>query len=220
MLKRPLLLLFLATMISSFAKADVSSAALKTLKETVQRYQKSSLVQMKVEKKVTSELLGSDRTYSGSIALANRRFRLETAEPDKSLVVYDGRYLWTVQYPPQGFDGKVQVARAKLDKKNQNQVLLSDLLVGNGVLTHFNFLSEKADADKLELSAKPKHNEEQISDLKITLDKKSKEITEVNYADELGNRTVMKFTEIKMGKKAKPQIFEYKPEKGAEVTDL
>lgn len=199
--------------------AEVSKENLKALKDTIAKYQKSGLVRMKIEKKVISELLGTERNYSGNLALAPNRFRLETKEPEKSLIVYDGTYLWTVQYPLTE-EGKIQVAKAKLDKKNQNQVLLTDLLLGQSVLKQFDFLSEEKQEDTLRLSAKPKTKDEAISDLKISLDSKTKQIKEISYTDELGNRTIMTFSDHQLEKKPQAKLFRYVPEKGAEVSDL
>ncbi len=201
-------------------KPLVSPQSIEKLREVVRRYQRSGIVEMKVEKKVISELLGKDRVYTGKLAVAPHRFRFETEDPDKTLVIYDGKFLWNVQYPPKDGPGQIQVARAQLDKKNQNQVMLSDILVGQTIVTEFQFLSEKTEGDQLSFVAKPKKSEDAMTNLTIIVDTKVREITEINYSDELGNKTIMKFSELKLKKKPQPSVFDFKPEKGTEVIDL
>lgn len=209
-----------ATCGGAAAQATVSKSNLKLLKEVVSRYQKSAMVEMDLEKKVISELLGRERSQKAKAFVASKRFRLETAEPDKTLIVYDGTVLWNVQYPGEGTGGTVQVAKTKLDKKSQNQILLGNLLVEQGVLDKFDFLSEKKDGMYLEIMAKPKGNQIQVSDLKFVVDTKGKLIKAIEYSDELGNKTLMSFTETKFRTKKDMGKFSYKPEKGAQVTEL
>jgi outer membrane lipoprotein-sorting protein len=214
---RSFILVALMTFVGSFLEAKISPASLKVLKEVVQRYRDSACVEMEVEKKVFSDLLGTDQTYHGSLALAPKRFRFES---DENLVVFDGKYLWTVQYPMKGSPGKTQIMRALLGKKNQTQVMLTDLLMGESILNHFDILSDEGTGDTLRLKAKPKVKDDQITDLTLVIDKSKKEISELSYGDELGNKTTMQFSGVELSKKAQPKKFKYTPEKGAEVTDL
>ncbi|PWU19373.1 MAG: outer membrane lipoprotein carrier protein LolA [Bdellovibrio sp.] len=198
----------------------VSKETLKVLRETVLRYQRSPLVEMNVEKKVTFELLGKDRVYHGKVSLAEKRFRFETEDPEKNLILFDGQTLWTVQYPTSGTDGKIQVAKARLDKKNQSKILLSELLTGKALMTQFDFLKEEDQGNVVKLFAKPKKGGDQVTTLWITVNKKEKEVRSVEYSDELGNKTVMTFSDLRLQDTARPKIFSYKPEKNAEVTNF
>lgn len=205
---------------SPTAQAEVSKAQLKALRNTIIRYQKASYVEIDLEKKVVSEILGRERLNKGKVFLAPKRFRLELKEPEKSLIVYDGGTLWNVQYPPEGSDGKTQVAKAKLDKKNQNQILLGDLLVEQGLMAKFEMLDAVQDGDRLQITAKPKSSQIQVMDLKFSIDTKDKVFKEVEYSDELGNKTTMKFSGTVFQKKKNAKIFQYTPEKDAQVTEL
>jgi outer membrane lipoprotein carrier protein len=209
-------LLFTATS----ALAEVSKTQLTSLRNVIIRYQQSAYVEMDLEKTVVSEILGREKTNKGKSFLAPKRIRLEIFEPDKSLIVYDGSTLWNVQYPPAGSGGKVQVAKAKLDQKNQNQILLGDLLVEQGLLAKFDLLDATKDGDVLEITAKPKGHKIQVADLKFRVNLKDKVIQEIEYSDELSNKTTMKFSGTIFQKKKNAKIFQYQPEKGAQVTEL
>lgn len=205
--------------------AAVSEKSIEKLRAVVRKYQRSGIVEMKVDKKVISEIMGVDRLSSGKLSVAPKRFKFETEEPDRTLIVYDGKTLWTAQYPPKGSEGKIQVGRAQLGKKNMNQVMLSDILTGPKptIVTEFDFISEKTEDHLMSLGAKPKATSDQIKDLSVVVDLKAKEIAEINYTDELGNKTSMKFSDQKFISKDKAQpkkVFQYEPEKGAEVSDL
>lgn len=202
------------------ASAEVSKKQLGDLRSTIVRYQKAAYVEIDLDKTVVSEILGREKNNKGKAFLAAKRFRLELNEPDKSLIVYDGSTLWNVQYPPEGSGGKTQIAKAKLDKKNQNQILLGDLLVEQGLMAKFDMLSAKQDGNKLEISAKPKSSALQVTDLKFRIDTKDKVFNEVEYSDELGNKTTMKFSGTVFQKRKNAKIFQYTPEKGAQVTEL
>lgn len=202
------------------AKSAIPKTTLNALKDILSRYQKSTLVELDLEKKVIVAVMGTERVHKGKAFLAAKRFRLETFEPEKTLIVYDGSTLWNVQYPPEESGGKVQIAKAKLDKKNQNQVLLGDLLVEQGLLNKFYFVDAKKDGDNLEITAKPKSSQIQVIDLKFRLQTKERVIQEIEYSDELGNTTIMKFSNTQFKKKKNAKLFQYSPDKGAQVTEL
>lgn len=220
-MRKTLALISLGFFLSTIpAGASLSKENVNTVKGIVSRYQQSAMVEMDLEKKVTSEILGREKVYKGKTFLAAKRFRLELFEPEKSLIVFDGTTLWNVQYPPEGSEGKIQVAKAKLDKKNQSQILLGDLLIEQGLTQKFDLLTSTKTADSLEVSAKPKNSQIQVTDLKFRLDLKEKVIKEIEYSDELGNKTLMKFSGTRFQKKKTPKLFQYQPEKGAQVTEL
>lgn len=202
----------------------VAEQKIEKLRNVVRKYQRSGIVEMKVDKKVSSDF-GKDRTSTGKLSVAPKRFKFETEDPEKTLIVFDGKVLWTVQYPPKDSEAKIQVARAQLGKKNQNQVMLSDILTGPKptIVTEFDFVTEKTEGDIMTLGAKPKAKNDTTKDLNVVVDLKAKEIAEISYTDEIGNRTSMKFSEQRFIDKdrANPKkVFKYEPEKGAEVSDI
>ena len=76
---------------------------------------------MNVEKTVTSEMLAKETTYSGKIKLSNGKFRWENESPEKTLLLFDGKNLFSVQYPSKEFNTGTQVAKSKIDEKGKKQ---------------------------------------------------------------------------------------------------
>ena len=175
---------------------------------------------MSVEKTVKSELLGKETKYQGQIFLANKKFRWENTTPEKTLLVFDGQTIWSEQTPPKEFGGTVQVAKGKVDKKTGTHILVSSLLSAD-LEKHFKVLKEeKLEGSLVRLDIEPKSGDLNIQSLKVVLDTKTSEMKEISYKDEIGNLTIMKFSDLKFSKKEKNSLFKYQPPKGAQVTDL
>lgn len=177
------------------------------------------MTQVDIEKTVTSELLGKKTTYVGKVFLASGLIRWENETPEKTLVVYDGKYVWSVQYASEDFPGPPTVGRAKLDKKNKQQLLLTNLLMGNDIDKLFSVDSTKKD-EQFEYAIQPKDSELQIKNLLIKVDPSSKEIKTISYVDEVGNKTEIQFKNINFETKKKSTMFKYEPPKDAKVIDL
>ena len=78
--------------------------------QSIKKYQKSKMVSMNVEKTVVSEILAKETTYSGQIKLSSGKFRWENEKPEKTLLLFDGKNLFSVQYPSKEFNTGTQVA--------------------------------------------------------------------------------------------------------------
>ena len=111
--------------------------------QTIQKYQKSKMVSMKVEKTVISEILSKETTYSGQIQLSNGKFRWQNETPEKTLLLFDGKNLFSVQYPSKEFKSGLQVAISKIDEKGKKQILIASLLSPNSAKSKFKVLNEK-----------------------------------------------------------------------------
>jgi outer membrane lipoprotein carrier protein len=209
------LILSLGLSVSAFA-ADKTNA---TLKKISLKYRSAKLVEMSVEKTVKSDLTGKVTKYTGTLALSNSKFRLETKTPDEALVVYDGTTLWNVQYPPKEFGGNPQVAHGKPDKKTRGQ-LIAATLIGGDIQKTFKVTDEKKEGDiSSTLSISPK-DDLPVKNLRMVIDLKKSEITEISYTDDLQNLVTMKFSDIKLKDSVKKNLFKYEAPKGAQETNL
>jgi outer membrane lipoprotein carrier protein len=191
-----------------------------TLKLVTKRYRKSEMVEMHVEKTVRSDLMGKETRYVGKIMISSGLFRWENDLPEKSLIVFDGTTIWNEQSPPPEFPGNVQVAKARVDKKNKSQILVSSLLGTGSLFENFNILKETKDGDAYSYLVEPKTKDLAIKDLEITVSKPKKEVMEISYKDDVGNVTTMKFSSIEFKNKKNKNLFRYTPPKGAQVTNL
>jgi len=229
LIKQRQIYFFIASMIvmvapSSFAKAPKKTlkADIKTyplLEETTKRYRTSPMISMELEKTVKESVMGSVRKSSGSIDLAAGLFRMEIREPDKSLTVFDGKILWNEQSPPVEFPGPVQVSKLAIDKKNDAQVLLADLLTKDKVSKNFRVIGQEKVNDVVIYRAEPLKKDFPFQSVAISILGKSKVISEISYEDDLQNITTMAFSKTQFKDQINKKTFSYKPPKGAQVNE-
>jgi len=191
---------------------------LDPLRETLALIQTTKLVKFDLEKTVALELMGTEKVYNGSCFLSGNLFRFDIQGPDKSLVLYDGHTLWVVQYPDKAFGGPIQVSRGKLQGKQKEQLVLTELLTKGRLLESFN-VKQTSDKDGvLSYEALPKNKKFNLKSVQLKI--KGHELKALDYVDDIGNKTSLKILNEKLSASAKPELFHYKPEKGAQVTDL
>lgn len=190
-----------------------------TLQKISKKYSNAKLVEMSVEKTVTSELLGKETKHQGKIFLAKKKFRWENTTPEKSLVVFDGTTIYSEQTPPKELGGEVQVAKGKVDKKTGAHILISSLL-GADLEKNFKVVETENSENLVKYDVTPLTNDLTIKDLKIVFNCKELTMKELSYKDDIGNLTVMRFSNVSFQKKEKNNLFKYVIPKGAQVTDL
>lgn len=209
-----LLLLSFFTPWGAFGKSSPS-----LLKKVENTYSKKPFLEAEVEKTLKSDLLGKETLHKGNISLGNGKFRWETKTPEETLLVFDGTYIWNVQYPNKDFGGQIQVAKGKPDKKNKSHLIFLSLL-GKDLSKNFKIVNEeKQDGDFL-LTVEPKSGDLAVKDLKIGVRGDEYTISKISYVDDIGNLTTLKFLKIKFKSKIENKVFKYSPPKGAQVTDL
>lgn len=189
------------------------------LGKVAKKYRASKLVEMTVEKTVKSDLLGKETKYDGKIYLANGKFRWENTKPEETLLVFDGKTIWSVQTPAKEFGGPVQVAKGLVDKKNRSQILISSLL-GDDLKKSFKVVKEEKDGDTVRLDVEPLGGSLTMKSLKLVVDGKANTLKSLSYLDDIGNLTTMNFSDVKFLKKENNKLFKYQPPKDAQVTDL
>ncbi|MBO9666740.1 MAG: outer membrane lipoprotein carrier protein LolA [Bdellovibrio sp.] len=207
-------------LITSFAfAAHAVSKTNTTLQKLSNKYRSAKLVEMSVEKTVKLELQGRETKYQGKIFLANGKFRWENETPEKTLLVFDGTTIWSVQYPPKEFGGNPQIAKGKVDKKTRSQILISSLL-GGDLQKSFKVVNEKSDGDNVLLEVSPTGSDLMIKSMNLVVDGKKSLLKEISYKDDIGNLTTMKFSDIKFKDSANNSLFKYQPPKNVPVTEL
>ncbi len=201
-------------------KKSEAGPDLKTLTESTAKYRQAKMVQMSLEKTVKSDLTGKESKNQGEISLSAGLFRLESKDPEKSLLVYDGSTLWNEQQPSSDFGGSVQVTKSKISGKNKAQTLFATLLTKDPVTKYFKILSSKKDGSQTVYETESLTSDLAIKHLTLKIENTSKLVSEISYKDDIGNLTVMKFTNAQFKKEMNKKIFQYKPPKGAQVTEI
>lgn len=194
------------------------AASKNTLADVAAKYRKSNLVTIQLVKTVKSTLLGKETKYKGTVYLATNKFRLNIDEPDKSQIIFDGKTIWNVQFPPKELPGPVQVAKSKLDKNSKKQILLSTLIAKDGIKENFKITKEEKLDEGMKFSLVPLKGELNIKSLDVTV--KNNKISSINYADDVGNTTTFVFEKTEFSSKPSSQLFKYKVPKDAQVTNL
>jgi outer membrane lipoprotein-sorting protein len=177
------------------------------------------MVELQIEKKVIQDLLGTEKTYTGKVFYSEGLFKLETSSPEKTLILYDGKWIWNVKYFDPEISPLPQVARAKFDKKTESQIVLARLIGNKPISTSFEIVSvNKVNSDTTVVLA-PKSKME-IKELKVTIKTDSGTIDSVHYKDDLNNETEILIKKSFFKKEKDPQVFKYFPPKGVQVINL
>ncbi len=190
-----------------------------SLAEVVKKYRNSNFVKMQVTKIVKSDLLGKETQYKGQMFLSRGKFRWDNDVPEKTQLIFNGSTIWNIQFPPKELPGPLQIAKSKVDKNTKKQILISTLLSANGIDENFKVKSTKVQNAETLYELEPKGKDLGITQLKIKTNNK-KSIIEINYKDDVGNQTSLKFDDIEFSKKSQNKLFDYVPPKGAQVTNL
>lgn len=167
---------------------------------------------------MTAGNVGKVRVSKGKIQIKKGgKLRWDTLEPQKSMILMDGKNIWMVDEPVS--EGEpVTVLKASNPKKSQPHTIVSFLMGKAEIKKGYDLkkVSEfNAEYDKVELTSKEK--EPQITELALVVGKKHQTIKEIHFQDLIGNDVKLEFSNIEMGKKIKSEVFKYTPPKGAEV---
>jgi outer membrane lipoprotein-sorting protein len=153
------------------------------------------------------------------IQLAEGKFHWETSGPEKNLLVFDGQFLWNVQFPPEEFkSAPLQVAKMSLKAKNSPLIILE--IFGQKPLdTFFKVTTKKTEGDVTSFALKEKKVDLGLKDITLKINAKDHRVVSLSYLDEVENETVLAFKATQLDAKLKEDLFSYKPPKGAQVTE-
>jgi outer membrane lipoprotein carrier protein len=183
-------------------------------------YRNAKLVEINVEKTISSEWKAKDTTYTGRIFYSQGRFRWENDTPEKTWTLYNGSKLWNVQFASPDFPGKNKVTVTKINKKTRGQILLMSLLDVERLSDKFNVKVKKQSGHELSVQLEPKEPDPSVNDLHLTVDTEKKRLRGLSFKDDLGNLTKIKFGESVFKKKKQNGLFNFSPGKDDEVTNI
>ena len=209
--------LSLGTVISTSGAAE---AVPSDLIATIQVYRKAESLLFEVRKTVKNPMLEKETTFKGIIKLLKGKFYWETTEPEKSLLIYDGKLLWSVQYPPQEFkDAPLQVAKMNLKAQKKSPLILSDLFGTRPFGQIFKVEAKSKNGNIVEYNLKEKKSDTGLKNLVIKVDNKAQRIVSLSYLDEVDNETRIDFRSTQFDIKIRQGLFSYKPPQNAKVTE-
>lgn len=193
---------------------------LRILNEVTEKYRQAKMVKSNLAKTVKAELTGKETKNIGTIAISEGNFRIETVVPEKSLLVFDGKILWNEQSASEEFGGPAQVTKQILSKSGRAQTLFATLLTKDPVTKHFKINKLEIRGDETFYFAESTNSDFNVKDFKIVIENKKKVVSEISFKDDIGNLTTMKFSEVEFKESSDKKLFNYKPPKGAQVTQI
>lgn len=197
-------------------KADAKDLLARVEKKYVTHF-----IKIKVNSEVTQTLLDRTKTYSGELFLApESRFKMEIKEPNKHMLLMNGKNIWVVDYPLDETQDKVQILHSNSAKNLKNQAFL-DIFTGVGNLQkRFKIESSDKKDDEITYKLIPKKKDEQVERIELKLDSAAELISVLSFWDSLGNKTQLKFSQQEFEDTTPKEIFNFKPPKDASITNL
>ncbi|MFZ4404816.1 MAG: LolA family protein [Pseudobdellovibrionaceae bacterium] len=186
----------------------------------LKRYKTSALIKMDVSKKVKSEFLIKEQIHQGKIFISYGKMRWENDKPEKTLLIFDGKTVWNVQYPDKGMNTPIQVAKSNFSKSNNSSILMDYLSGKNIIDKNFKLLKSEKQNQKIQYFLEAKNKKANIKSMQIAIDLAMNSISEVEYKDEIGNTTHLQFSTIDFLKNKNDELFKFKIPKGAQVTSI
>lgn len=205
---------------SSRKPSSVSEDPKNILKKVETKYT-THFVKMDVKSDVTQALLERTKTYTGKLYVAPQsRFKMDMKEPNKHMLLMDGKNIWVVDYPLDETQDKVQILHSKSAKNLKNQGFL-DIFSGVGNLQKkFKIESSNKKNDEITYKLIPKEKDAQVERVELKVDFHSELISGITFWDSLGNKTQLKFSEQDFSEDTPKDIFKFKPPKNSSITYL
>lgn len=176
------------------------------------------LVTLEVMKTTKSELMGTETKTKGKIYLATGKFRWDTEGNEQSSIIFDGTTVWTVQQPPKGFKIPPQITKMKLNAQSEHQIFLRSLFNEN-LKSQFTIDNSEKEKNKTRYYLKPTKKNQATNALEIVVGN-ALSLVEISYKDEVENTIKVEIGKIIKSSKIPKGLFQYKPPRGAQVSEL
>ncbi len=199
----------------AFAKAKKVSPE-KEVDAVLSKYRKAPAISAKVKKTVVQEMTGVDNKSSGNFYYSKGKLRLDFTEPEKTTLVYDGKYVWLESRLD---EKKVQVTKMRTNELKKSKSVITALFDQKDVLRSFKLVKTATEngAKVYTFEPKDKKSRGEVTMLEVAL--KAKDIQRITYTDEVENKVSFIFSDLTKGDVPAAR-FSYKPPKNAEVTEI
>lgn len=183
--------------------------------------QKSKGLKADLKKTARLELLDRVEVQTGNLYLQPGAIRLEFNEPAQNVAVISQKNFWTIEYPPKSSKEPVRVLKGKLDKNSAANLLLHNVLAQGkwkGLLKPKKRTDENGEVKFEMLSDGPLKS--QLKQVTLIFNKNTKQLKNLIYVDDLGNKTDLELNNIQFDMKLDKNLFVYDPPKNSEITEL
>lgn len=190
------------------------------LNDVLDVYRKSDSIILEVRKTLKNTVLDKENISKGMIRFVKGKFYWETTEPEKNLVIYDGKTLWTVQYPPAEFkDMTLQVAKMGIKNKKNSPIILTEIFGTRPLDSVFKVKTGSKNGALINFELSEIKSEFGVKNLILKIDTNEKRVVSLEYLDEVDNETKVEFRSTQFNVKVRAALFNYKPPKNAKVTE-
>ena len=186
----------------------------KEIESVMAKYRKAPAVKAKVKKTVVQETMGMETKSEGTFYFSKGKLRLEFSEPEKTTLVYDGKFVWL---ETQLDEKTVQVTKMHSNELKRSKSVLTALFEKKNILRAFKLLHAKGDKTAKTYTFEPKKDKDKNEVLKLEIALAKKDLQKISYKDQLENTVTFEFSELTRDK-VPASKFSYKPPKNAEVT--
>lgn len=188
------------------------------LKLSAAKYSKAPMVVMQMEQSSLIPELNKKNVTKSKVYLSAGLLRIENTEPNKDLVIYDGKQIWMVQ-DNSDFGDKLSVIKVKIDKKNKAQVFITQLLTITALKNQVKILQKNKSNGSVVLDLEPLEKDLQIKDLKIQIQEEKYFVEKLSYKDDQSNEVNIYFSNFDFQKKKNSSLFQYKVPQGVQVME-
>ncbi len=198
--------------------ASVASAGKLSSKDVdavLSKYREAEAFRAKVKKTVAQEVIGTENSGEGRFFFSKGKLRLEMGEPENTTLVYDGKTIWMETRLDKD---TIEVTKVKTKALQKNDSLLAALFEQKNILKSFTMISATEKDGKNVYTFEPRDKKKtEIRILDIALD--GHELAGIAYKDDRENRVTFEFTDL-VREAVPAKKFNYKPPKGANVTEM
>lgn len=212
--------IFAVSAAPAFAKVKAGKKkpvlAAKDVETVLAAYRKAPAIQAKVKKTVVQETMGTENTSTGEFFFSKGKLRLDFTEPEKTSLVYDGKFVWLESRLD---DQNIQVTKMRTNELKRSKSVLTALFEKKDVLRNFKMVkaAEEKGSKNYFFEPKKKKTDDEIQLLQVVL--KNKELERISYKDQLENTVSFDFSDLTKGKVPAAK-FSYKIPKNAQVTEI
>jgi outer membrane lipoprotein-sorting protein len=212
-----LALLFARSAAAGGQESEVPDCVRATVEAIQKRYEAVDDLRASFEQTTRSVALGASgplTTSRGRVVFAKPgKMRWSYSEPEESLVVSDGRWLWLYD-PLQREAQKLAVGDGYLSGA------AIQFLMGEGeILRNFRVTAESCDESQARLALVPRRPAS-YERLRVRADRVSGDLLETEIVDLLGNVTRVAFEGIETNVDPAPELFRFVPPAGVAVIEL
>lgn len=201
-------------MFGAWASAKGAKSPIADVDAVLMKYRRAEAIKAKVKKTVVQEVMGSESHGRGEFYFSKGKLRLDITEPEKTVLVYDGKYVWLESR----LDHAISVTKIATGELKRSDSLLAALFEKKDILNTFKLVSKKDVSGAKVYAFEPKDKKKtEVQYLELVL--KSSDLTRVTYRDQVENKVSFEFDKLASAKVAASK-FNYKPPKGANVTEI